>query len=137
VRVVFADTGYWVALLNPSDNLHEKAVDLSKIFYPAYIVTSEVVLIEVLNDFSKRGEYFRDLVVEFIQDLRSNRNMRVIAQTSEQFEQGLELYQQRKDKEWSHTDCVSFVIMNDMGISEALAHDKHFVQAGYKALMRD
>jgi predicted nucleic acid-binding protein len=63
VRVVFADTGYWVALLNPGDNLHKKAVQLSKTLHPVYIVTSEAVLIEVLNDFSKRGEYFRDLAI--------------------------------------------------------------------------
>lgn len=137
MRVLFADTGYWVALLNPNDNLHRKAVQLSKTLYPAYIVTSEVVLTEVLNDFSKRGEYFRDLAIELIQNLRSNPNTRIIAQTSDQFEQGLRLYQQRKDKAWSHTDCVSFKIMEDMDISEALAYDKHFLQAGYKALMRD
>jgi predicted nucleic acid-binding protein len=134
--VVFADTGYWVALINPNDNLHDKAVQLSKDLYPCYIVTSEVVLTEVLNDFSKRGEYFRDLAIELIRDLRSNPNIRIVAQSSEQFERGLSLYQKRKDKAWSHTDCVSFQIMQDLKISEALAYDQHFVQAGYKALMR-
>jgi predicted nucleic acid-binding protein len=137
VRVVFADTGYWVALLNPRDNLHKKAVQLSKTLHPVYIVTSEAVLIEVLNDFSKRGEYFRDLAIELTQNLRSNPNVRIVPQTSEQFEQGLRLYQQRKDKAWSHTDCVSFKIMEENGIREALAYDKHFAQAGFTALMRN
>jgi predicted nucleic acid-binding protein len=59
MRVVFADTGYWVALLNPRDDLHDKAINLSKALQPAHIVTSEMVLTEVLNDFSSRGEYFR------------------------------------------------------------------------------
>lgn len=137
MRVVFADTGYWVARLNPNDNLHPKSTHLSKTMYPVYIVTSEVVLTEVLNDFSKRGEYFRDLAIELIRDLRANPNVRIVPQSSDQFEQGLRLYQQRKDKAWSHTDCVSFKIMEDMGIAEALAYDKHFVQAGYTALMRN
>ena len=137
MRVVFADPCDWVALLNHSDNLHKKAVQLSKPLRPVYIVTSEAVLIEVLNDFSKRGEYFRDLAIELTQNLRSNPNVRIVPQTSEQFEQGLRLYQQRKDKAWSHTDCVSFKIMEDMGISDALAYDKHFEQAGYKPLMRN
>jgi predicted nucleic acid-binding protein len=137
VRVVFADTGYWVALLNPSDNLHKKSVQLSKTLHPVYIVTSEAVLIEVLNDFSKRGEYFRDLAIELTQNLRSNPNVRIVPQTSEQFEQGLRLYQQRKDKAWSHTDCVSFKIMEENEIREALAYDKHFAQAGFTALMRN
>ncbi|TRU93224.1 MAG: PIN domain-containing protein [Microcystis novacekii Mn_MB_F_20050700_S1] len=137
MRVVFADTGYWVALLNPGDNLHKKAVQLSKTLHPVYIVTSEAVLIEVLNDFSKRGEYFRDLAIELTQNLRSNPNVRIVPQTSEQFEQGLRLYQQRQDKAWSHTDCVSFKIMEENGITEALAYDKHFAQAGFTALMRN
>jgi len=66
--------------------------------HPVYIVTSEAVLIEVLNDFSKRGEYFRDLAIELTKNLRSNPNVRIVPQTSEQFKQGLRLYQQRKDK---------------------------------------
>jgi predicted nucleic acid-binding protein len=117
--------------------LHKKAVQLSKTLHPVYIVTSEAVLIEVLNDFSKRGEYFRDLAIELTQNLRSNPNVRIVPQTSEQFEQGLRLYQQRKDKAWSHTDCVSFKIMEENGIREALAYDKHFAQAGFTALMRN
>lgn len=55
MRLVFADTGYWVALLNPHDDLHSKAISLSKSLQPIHIVTSEMVLAEVLNDFSDRG----------------------------------------------------------------------------------
>jgi predicted nucleic acid-binding protein len=137
VRTVFADTGYWVAILNPQDDLHDKAKSLSKSLYPVHIVTSEGVLTEVLNDFSKRGEYFRNLAINLIQNLRTNPNVTIIAQTTEQFEKGLQLSQQRKDKEWSHTDCVSFSIMAEYEIAEALAYDKHFIQAGFIALMRN
>jgi predicted nucleic acid-binding protein len=137
VRFVFADTGYWVALLNSQDDLHDKAVRLSKTLQPIHIFTSEVVLTEVLNDFSKRGEYFRDLATGLIQNLRSHPNTTIIPQTSQQFDQALLLYTQRKDKQWSHTDCVSFNIMEENGILEALAYDKHFNQAGYTPLMRN
>jgi uncharacterized protein len=137
VRFVFADTGYWVALLNPGDNLHQKAIQLAQSLQPVHIVTSEMVLTEVLNDFSKRGEYLRDAVSELIRDLRSHPNTTIIPQTSQQFEIALNLYTQRKDKAWSHTDCVSFNIMDENGIIEALAYDKHFAQAGFTALMRN
>ena len=70
MRFVFADTGYWVALLNFQDDLHDKAVRLSKTLQPIHIFTSEVVLTEVLNDFSKRGEYFRDLATGTLTVLR-------------------------------------------------------------------
>lgn len=137
MRFVFADTGYWVALLNSQDDLHDKAVRLSKTLQPIHIFTSEVVLTEVLNDFSKRGEYFRALATGLIQNLRSHPNTTIIPQTSQQFDQALLLYTQRKDKQWSHTDCVSFNIMEENGILEALAYDKHFTQAGYTPLMRN
>ncbi|MFN5817394.1 MAG: type II toxin-antitoxin system VapC family toxin [Pseudanabaena sp.] len=137
MRVIFADTGYWVALLNPHDNLHEKALTLSKAVQPAHIVTTEMVLVEVLNDFSDRGEYFRQVAVNLIQNLYQYPNVTVVPQTTLQFQEALEFYAQRPDKAWSQTDCVSFKVMEYLGISEALAYDKHFVQAGYKALMRE
>ena len=137
MRFVFADTGYWVALLNPSDNLHPKAIKLARALQPVHIVTSEMVLTEVLNDFSKRGEYLRDAASELIRNLRFHPNTTIVPQTSQQFEQAFSLYAKRKDKQWSHTDCVSFNIMATNGIVEALAYDKHFAQAGFTALMRN
>ena len=108
MRLVFADTGYWVALLNPHDELHDKATELSKSLNPLHIVTSEMVLTEVLNDFSKRGDYLRKVATELIDNINKNPNITVISQTSQQFQQGLELYKNRLDKNWSLTDCVSF-----------------------------
>lgn len=137
MRFIFADTGYWVALLNPGDNLHQKAIRLEQTLHPVHIVTSEMVLTEVLNDFSKRGEYLRDIVTDFIRSLRSHPNLTIVPQTSQQFEKAFALYTQRKDKQWSHTDCVSFNIMEENSIFEALAYDKHFAQAGFTALMRN
>ena len=102
-----------------------------------HILTSEVVLTEVLNDFSKRGELFRDMAAQLITDLRSFKNVTIVSQTSEQFEQAFDLYNSRRDKQWSQTDCASFNIMQELGLSEALAYDKHFVQAGFVALMRN
>jgi uncharacterized protein len=64
-------------------------------------------------------------------------NTTVIPQTTIQFQEALTLYEQRPDKAWSQTDCVSFKIMEEEDIVEALAYDKHFVQAGYVALMRN
>jgi predicted nucleic acid-binding protein len=137
MRQVFADTGYWVALLNPKDELHQKARDISKQMDSLYIVTSEMVLAEVLNDFSKRGAFFRQAAIELIESLYNHTNVTVIQQSSSQFQEGLLLYKKRPDKEWSITDCVSFKIMEEYGITEALAYDKHFEQVGFIALLRD
>jgi uncharacterized protein len=137
MRIVFADTGYWVALLNSHDDLHQKAVNLSKAIQPAHIVTSEMVLTEVLNDFSDRGDYFRKIAVTLIQSLYQHPNTTIVPQTTGQFQSALTLYEKRPDKAWSQTDCVSFKIMEEQTIPEALAYDKHFAQAGFVALMRN
>jgi uncharacterized protein len=137
MRIVFADTGYWVALLNSHDDLHHKAVNLSKAVQPAHIVTSEMVLTEVLNDFSARGDYFRKIATELIHRLIEDPNTTVLPQTTMQFQTALELYEARLDKAWSQTDCLSFKLMEEQNISEALAYDRHFAQAGFVALMRN
>ncbi|MEO0688309.1 MAG: nucleic acid-binding protein, partial [Cyanobacteria bacterium J06649_11] len=95
MRVVFADTGYWVALLNPRDDLHAKAIKLSKEVYPVHIFTSEMVLTEVLNDFSKRGDNLRLVAVSLIRQLQKHSHTTIIPQTSKQFEASLKLYESR------------------------------------------
>ncbi|MGD1930798.1 MAG: type II toxin-antitoxin system VapC family toxin [Leptolyngbyaceae cyanobacterium] len=89
---MFADTGYWVALLSSNDDLHYKATYLSRTLQPVHILTNEVVLTEVLNAFSKRGVLLRDMAAQLITDLRSLKNVTIIAQTSQQFEQAFDLY---------------------------------------------
>lgn len=136
-RIVFADTGYWIALLNPRDDLHERAQQISRSLKLTRIVTSEMVLTELLNDFAKRGEYLREVGVKLIKRLEQNPNTTVVPQSSSQFQAGVALYEKRLDKRWSLTDCVSFKIMEQFKISEALTYDRDFVQAGFQALLQD
>ncbi len=95
-----------------------------------------MVLTEVLNDFSKRGNFFRQAAIELIENIYKHPNVTVVKQTSSQFQEGLLLYKQRVDKQWSLTDCVSFKRMEEYNILEALTYDKHFEQAGFIALLR-
>lgn len=86
-----------------------------------------MVLTEVLNNrFSRGGENYRRAAVYLVHNLRSNPDTTVIPQTSMWFDRGLTLYRQRLDKAWSLTDCVSFEIMREQQITEALAYDIHF-----------
>jgi uncharacterized protein len=133
---MFADTGYWIALLDPQDSLNDKAKALSRAHFQATVMTSEMVLTEVLNHFSKRGRGLRIAALMLVNRLRDSPSIEVLPQTPELFQQALQLYGQRLDQAWSHTDCASFVIMQQRGIVEALAYDKHFEQAGFRALMR-
>jgi predicted nucleic acid-binding protein len=71
-----------------------------------------------------------------VQRLRSNRDVIIVPQTSEQFESALRRYKQAGDKSWSLTDCASFQVMEAEQIQAALTHDQHFAQAGFETLLR-
>ena len=135
MRQVFADTSYWIALVNPRDQLHAKAVSVTQQLSPVRILTSEMVLAEVLNSFSDGGP-LRHAVGGMVQKLRSNRDVIIVPQTSEQFESALRRYKQAADKSWSLTDCASFQVMEAEQIQAALTHDQHFAQAGFETLLR-
>jgi predicted nucleic acid-binding protein len=136
MRKIFADTGYWIALLNPDDALHQKARNLTISLKNVPIVSSEIVFTELLNAFSGSGSFYRRKAVNFINYSFNSPEIEVVSQTNELFKNALELYNNRPDQAWSHTDCTSFQIMQQQNILEALAYDKHFEQAGFVALLR-
>jgi predicted nucleic acid-binding protein len=136
MKRIFADASYWIALLNPRDELHGRAVGVAQSCSEDQIVTSEMVLAELLNGFSDGGPRLREAASKAVKTLRSSPNVTVIPQTSDQFQRALARYEERIDKGWSLTDCASFLIMEAEGIEAALTHDQHFAQAGFQALLR-
>lgn len=134
MRVVFADTGYWEALLNPNDKLHAKAQEASAALGKVRLLTTEMVLDELLAALSKVPA--RPFAIRGVEAIRSNPNVEVIPQTSLQFSTAFDRYCSMADKEWSLTDCASFNVMGERGLTDALAHDRHFEQAGFVALLR-
>lgn len=125
-----------MALLNPRDQLHDRAVAVSQSISVARIVTSEMVLTELLNGFSEGGRQLRRSVAQKVIALDRNRNVLIVPQTPEQFSNATKRYEQAADKSWSLTDCASFQIMEERQIQSALTHDRHFSQAGFEALLR-
>lgn len=134
MKVVFADTGYWVAVLNPKDDWNSKANEASRGLGKVRIVTSEMVLDELLAALHKVA--VRSMAIRGVEAIRANPNIEVVPQTSLQFGEAFGMYRKMPDKEWSLTDCASFGLMKEHGIAEALAHDHHFEQAGFVALLR-
>ncbi len=96
------------------------------------MVTSSFILLELADGLSRAGD--RKLCAEFLHDLKANGSMRVVEVSESLLWRGFDLYARRQDKEWSLTDCTSFVIMEDENITEALTGDRHFEQAGFSAL---
>lgn len=137
MRRVFADAGYWIALLNPKDGLHAKALGVSATLGRSRIVTSEMVLTEVLNAFAGKGESLRNAGCTLVDQIRSNPNAEVVPMTSNAFRESMERYRSRPDKTWGLTDCTSFLIMEQKGITDALSADHDFQQAGFNVLLAE
>ncbi|HAG83761.1 MAG TPA: hypothetical protein DD379_24320 [Cyanobacteria bacterium UBA11162] len=137
MKFIVLDTSYLQALADPGDDLHERAKTITERLGLFMAVTSEMVLVELLNGFSNRGQYFRQIAIQITDDLRRNPNVETIPQTSQQFEKALRFYQQRSDKGYGLTDCASMLIMQEKGIQDVLTFDKHFKQEGFNALLRE
>ena len=134
---VFADTGYWIAMHNPGDEWHSIARTVTNRLQDDEIVTSEMVLVEFLNYCSRQGSRSRSQAAAIVQRLLSSGYPVVIPQTSVQLISAIRRYAQRPDQRWSVTDCASFIVMEERGITAALAYDRDFEQAGFRALLRD
>lgn len=132
MKAVFADTSFFLASLNPDDELHKKAIAVSR-EVAAPRLTTAFVLLEVANAMCRAGQ--RPQFMEFYTQLKGHPRARIIPVSQKLFDRGYELYASRKDKDWSLTDCISFIVMSDAGISDALTHDHHFEQTGFTALL--
>jgi predicted nucleic acid-binding protein len=132
MTVVFADTFYYIALLNRMDRVHVKASNFTSSFR-GIVVTSEWILLE-LADALAGTSAGRAEVVSTINDLRADPDVEIVALNTELMAVGLDLFSRRPDKQWSLTDCISFVVMERERIADALTGDKHFKQAGVNVL---
>jgi uncharacterized protein len=130
---VFADTSYYIALLSPRDQGRLTAVQLSGTLRRP-VVVPEFVLLEMANFFSADGA--RNRLADFWQVLKRDRLVTIVPASSELLARGFDLFATRADKQWSLTDCISFVVMSDLGLTEALTADRHFEQAGFSVLMK-
>ena len=133
---IFADSCYWIALLNRKDQLHLAAANARQQIGQRSLVTTDEVLTEVLNFFSRRGALLRALAVTAIEGIRLDDKVTVVEQSRETFDRGLKLYKNRADKEFSLVDCVSFNAMTGGELIEALTDDHHFEQAGFIRLLK-
>jgi len=130
---LFLDTVFIQALLNRRDQYHQEARRLlPRVRDAAEVWLTEAVLTEVGNALSTVN---RVAAVQFIQSCYQTANITVVSVDTPLLTRALQLYQARSDKAWGLTDCISFVVMEDQGLIDAVTADQHFVQAGYRALM--
>ncbi len=129
---VFADTFYFLALLNKNDEAHAKALQYSALI--EQLITTEWVLTELADGLASSRH--RSVFLQTRQELLADADVQVIPLDVQLHEKGIRLYASRADKEWSLTDCISFVVMQREALTEALTGDHHFEQAGFVALLK-
>jgi len=134
---VFLDTAYAIALSSPKDEYYEKANQLADQLEAdaTKLVTTRAVVLELGNALAKQRH--REAAVALLESLAQDPNVEIIPITEELYGRGFELYRHRPDKEWGITDCISFVVMQERGLTEALTTDEDFEQAGFRALLRE
>jgi len=134
-NAVFLDTNGWLALMNASDQLHQRADtvwrDLGNRGYS--IVLTYWVFAETGNGLARTParERFSTVAGRILNDPRCQ----VVFVTPGLARRALDLYRERTDKQWGLVDCASFLVMADEQIAEAFTTDRHFEQAGFKAML--
>jgi predicted nucleic acid-binding protein len=132
MKAVFADTFYFLALLNQRDACHRRAIEVSRT-QGLSITTTEFVLLELCDALNKPR--VRSEAAAVWRLVESDPTFRLVRVLPDLLHRGFVLYENRDDKEWPLTDCISFVVMKDEGLVHALTGDRHFEQAGFKAVL--
>lgn len=133
MKRVFGDAYYFLALANPRDAGHRAALEFAR-HWRGGVVTTRWILAEVADGLA--SPLNRRLGVMLVEQVSREPRFKLVQNSDAFFVRGFDLYRQRADKEWSLTDCISFVVMSGEGLTEALTGDHHFEQAGFTALLR-
>jgi hypothetical protein len=132
---VFLDAAYAIALSAPQDQYHERAEILAEQLETegARLITTRAVVLEIGNALAKLR--YREAAIELMDSLEDDPNVEIVPLSEELYARAFQLYRERPDKEWGLTDCISFMVMKDRGVMNALTTDEHFKQAGFHALL--
>jgi len=128
---IFLDTSFILAFVNEQDQNHQTAVRLTDKFKYDPVVITDAVLLEIGNGLARN---FKLQAIEIFNHCYTAKQVTIVHLTPALLRRGVQFYQSYLDKTWGLVDCISFVVMRDMGITEVLTFDKHFAQAGFKML---
>jgi uncharacterized protein len=134
---VFLDTSFAIALSSVTDQNHLQAVKLANQIEinKTRLVTTQAILLEIGNALSKQR--YRAAAIQLLESLETDSSIEVVLLINSLYRSAFNLFKQRKDKEWGLVDCISFIVMQNRGITDALTADIHFQQAGFRALLRE
>lgn len=132
----FLDSAYPIALVSSADQHHSVAAEIAAALKakPVRLLTTRAVLLEIGNALAK--PQFRSVATDLLHSFERDPRVEIIPLDDALYQRGFELFDSRTDKAWSLTDCISFVVMREHELTNALTSDQHFEQAGFTALLR-
>ena len=135
---VFADTSGWASFFLEDDRYRAKAFSLITQWKQQNqrVVTTNYVLSELIVLLSNSRGQQRPAVINYIEAIRSADWVEIVHIDESLDNEAWRLLANRLDKKWSLVDAVSFIVMEDRGITEALATDHHFEQARFVYLLK-
>ena len=133
MKAVFLDTAFLIALLINDDNYHDAAIAWKQAIRGP-LLTTEYVLLEFVDALSSPAHRQRALAA--VRELRNAAEVQIVSASTGVMDDGMLLFSKYADKQWSLTDCISFHIMRQADVTDALTSDRDFEQAGFRALLR-
>lgn len=133
----FVDSAYLIALAAADDQHHGAAARFASELDndETRFVTTRAIFLEIGGALSKLK--FRKTACEIFDLMRNDDRVSLVELDPELIATAESMFRERADKEWSLTDCISFVVMKNRGLTDALTTDNHFEQAGFKVLLRE
>jgi predicted nucleic acid-binding protein len=134
METLFANASFFVAYHNSKDVNHQAARDLAREFEgrPVLLVTTDYIFDEVMTVLLVRGN--KNLAIQAGRAIIKDPNIEILRIDEDLFNEAWEIFQSFEDKEWSFTDCTSYVLMKKLGIGTGISFDKHFKQFGVQAI---
>jgi len=135
VNEIFLDSSYAIALASRTDEHHARATELAAWIETERIslVTTRAIMLEIGNALAKKR--YRSVAVNLLEAIERDAQIAVVPLSEDLYASAATLYRKYADKEWGLTDCVSFIVMREKGLQEALTADDDFRQAGFRALL--
>ena len=130
---IFLDSSYVIALVNKKDQYHEQASEMARVLGDQLLVTTDAILLEIGNGLARN---FKTEAIAVIEEFLNSDEVRIISVDTNLFQKGFNLYKAYQDKAWGLVDCISFIVMREGGIADALTTDSHFEQAGFNVLLK-
>jgi len=133
---VFLDTAFVLALSIKTDVYHQPALTIATQLKrnATPLVTTRAIIVEIGNSLSKLR--YRQVARQLLQTLEADPQLEIVPLSDRLYQTAFQLFGSRPDKEWGLIDCISFIVMQERGLTEALTTDKHFQQAGFQVLLR-